>query len=90
MKPGEDPPFKTEAEKDEAIIKALSDFRGKHPGSKAAISAAVGSASPTQSTSFQFGMIPLALEARWRLPPLLRFRISALSLRPVLGRHPSP
>ncbi len=40
-KPDEEPPFKTEAEKDEAIIKALSEFRGKHPGSKAAISAAL-------------------------------------------------
>src|SRR4051812_19382618 len=35
-KPGEEPPFKTEAEKDEAIVKALSDFRTKHPGTKAA------------------------------------------------------
>lgn len=41
VKPGEDPPFKTEAEKDEAIVKSLSDFRGKHGGTKAAISAAL-------------------------------------------------
>ena len=41
VKPGEDPPFKTEAEKDEAIVKSLSDFRGKHGGSKAAVSAAL-------------------------------------------------
>ena len=40
-KPGEEPPFKTEAEKDEAIVKALSDFRTKHPGTKAAVSAAL-------------------------------------------------
>ncbi len=41
VKPGEEPPFKTEAEKDEAIAKALSDFRAKHAGTKAAISAAL-------------------------------------------------
>src|SRR5689334_20287908 len=41
VKPGEDPPFKTEAEKDEAIAKALSEFRAKHPGTKAAVSAAL-------------------------------------------------
>lgn len=40
-KPGEDPPFKTEAEKDEAIVKALTDFRAKHAGKKAAVSAAL-------------------------------------------------
>ena len=41
VKPGEDPPFKTEAEKDEAIVKSLSDFRGKHGGTTAAVSAAL-------------------------------------------------
>lgn len=41
VKPGEDPPFKTEAEKDEAIVKALSEFRGKHGGTRAAVSAAL-------------------------------------------------
>ncbi|MDP2271285.1 MAG: tetratricopeptide repeat protein [Archangium sp.] len=41
VKPGEEPPFKTEAEKDEAIVKALSDFRGKHAGTKAAVSASL-------------------------------------------------
>lgn len=41
LKPGEEPPFKTEAEKDEAIVKALTDFRAKHPGRKAAVSAAL-------------------------------------------------
>ena len=41
VKPGEDPPFKTEAEKDEAIVKALSEFRSKHSGRKAAVSAAL-------------------------------------------------
>lgn len=35
----EDPPFKTEVEKDEAVIKALTDFRAKSPGSKASASA---------------------------------------------------
>jgi tetratricopeptide (TPR) repeat protein len=41
VKPGEEPPFKTEAEKDEAIVKALSEFRAKHAGTKAAVSAAL-------------------------------------------------
>lgn len=40
-KPGEELPFKTEAEKDEAIIKSLTDFRAKYPGKKAAVSAAL-------------------------------------------------
>lgn len=40
-KAGQEPPFKTEAEKDLAIIKSLSDFRAKHPGSMAAASAAL-------------------------------------------------
>jgi tetratricopeptide (TPR) repeat protein len=41
VKPGDEPPFKTEAEKDEAIVKALSEFRTKHSGRKAAVSAAL-------------------------------------------------
>ena len=41
VKPGEDPPFKTEAEKDEAIVKSLSEFRGKHGGTRAATSASL-------------------------------------------------
>lgn len=38
---GKEAPFKTDAEKDEAIIKSLSDFRAKYPGKKAAVSAAL-------------------------------------------------
>lgn len=41
VKPGDKPPFKTEAEKDEAIIKSLTDFRAAHGGTPAAISAAL-------------------------------------------------
>lgn len=41
VKPGDEPPFKTEAEKDEALVKSLTDFRAKHPGKKAAVSAAL-------------------------------------------------
>ena len=40
-KPGEDAPFKSETEKDEAIVKALSEFRAAHGGTTAAISAAL-------------------------------------------------
>lgn len=41
VKPGDEPPFKTEVEKDEAVVKALTDFRAKHTGTKAAVSAAL-------------------------------------------------
>lgn len=41
VKPGDEPPFKTEAEKDEALVKSLTDFRAKHSGRKAAVSAAL-------------------------------------------------
>jgi len=40
-KAGEEPPFKTEAEKDEAIVASLTSFRSKHGNTKAAISAAL-------------------------------------------------
>jgi len=39
--PPEDPPFKTEAEKDAAVIKALTEFRTRSPGSRAAANAAL-------------------------------------------------
>ncbi len=39
--PPEDPPFKSETEKDEAVIKALTEFRAKSPGSRAAANAAL-------------------------------------------------
>jgi len=38
---GEDPPFKSEKEKDEAIVKAMTDFRGNHKGTRAATTAAI-------------------------------------------------
>jgi predicted negative regulator of RcsB-dependent stress response len=38
---GQEPPFKSEKEKDEAIVKTLSDFRGAHGGSDAAVMAAL-------------------------------------------------
>lgn len=41
VKPGDEPPFKTEVEKDEAVVKSLTDFRGKNGGTKAAVSAAL-------------------------------------------------
>lgn len=41
LKPGEDAPFKSETEKDEAIIKALTEFRAAHGGTVAATSAAL-------------------------------------------------
>ncbi len=37
----DEPPFKTEAEKDEAVIKALTEFRTKSSGSKASANAAL-------------------------------------------------
>lgn len=40
-KPGEEPAFKTEAEKDQAIVNALTDFRKKNAGRTAAVNAAL-------------------------------------------------
>jgi tetratricopeptide (TPR) repeat protein len=39
--PGEEPPFKTQQEKDQAIVKSLTDFRAQHKGSEAAVTAAL-------------------------------------------------
>lgn len=38
---GQDPPFKTQAEKDEAVVKSLAGFREQNKGSKAAAQAAL-------------------------------------------------
>jgi tetratricopeptide (TPR) repeat protein len=38
---GEEPPFKSQQEKDQAIVKSLSDFRAQHKGSDAAVTAAL-------------------------------------------------
>lgn len=40
-KAGEEPPFKSEAEKDEAIVKVLGDFRAKYPNRKPTVAAAL-------------------------------------------------
>ncbi len=40
-KPGEEPPFKTEAEKDEGIVQALTKFRAAYPGTPASVSASL-------------------------------------------------
>jgi tetratricopeptide (TPR) repeat protein len=39
--PGEEPPFKTPQEKDQAIVKALGDFRAQNKGTNAALTAAL-------------------------------------------------
>ena len=39
--PGEEPPFKSQKEKDEAVRKALTDFRAQHKGTDAAVTAAL-------------------------------------------------
>jgi len=39
--PAENPPFKTEKDKDEAIVKAMTDFRAQHGGTHANASAAL-------------------------------------------------
>lgn len=56
-KPGQEAPFKTEAEKDEAIVKALTEFRAKYPGKKAAVSAAL----PLAQAHLRQGKADLAL-----------------------------
>jgi tetratricopeptide (TPR) repeat protein len=40
-KPGDEPPFKSESERDEAIVKSLTDFRAKSGGTRSAVSAAL-------------------------------------------------
>jgi tetratricopeptide (TPR) repeat protein len=39
--PGDEPPFKSQQEKDEAVRKALTDFRAQHKGTDAAVTAAL-------------------------------------------------
>ncbi len=39
--PGEEPPFKTQQEKDQAIVKALGEFRAQNKGTDAAVTAAL-------------------------------------------------
>jgi len=55
--PGQEPPFKTAREKDEATVKALTEFRTKHSGSQAATTAAL----PLGQAALRLGDADLAL-----------------------------
>ncbi|MET0404502.1 MAG: tetratricopeptide repeat protein [Cystobacter sp.] len=57
--PDQDPPFKSEKEKDEAIVKSLNDFRTAHAGSDAAVMAAL----PLGKAEYRLGNYDGALTA---------------------------
>lgn len=54
---GEEPPFKSQKEKDEALVKALTDFKSNNGGSKAAATAAITLA----QANFRLGKLDDAL-----------------------------
>ena len=54
---GQEPPFKSDKEKDEAIVKSLTDFRGAHKGSDAAAMAAL----PLGKAEYRLGNYDQAL-----------------------------
>lgn len=56
---GEEPPFKSEKEKDEALAKALTDFRAQNKGSDAAVTAAL----PLGKAEYRLGNQDAALAA---------------------------
>ena len=57
--PGEEPPFKSNAEKDEAVRKSLADFREQHKGTDAAVTAAL----PLGKAEYRLGNHDAALTA---------------------------
>jgi tetratricopeptide (TPR) repeat protein len=58
--PGDtEPPFKTVKERDEALVKALTDFRGAHGGTRSAATAAL----TLGKAQFRLGNYPAAQEA---------------------------
>ena len=57
--PGEDPPFKSEKERDETTVKALTDFRAAHKGTDAAVTAAL----PLAKAEYRLGNYDGALAA---------------------------
>jgi tetratricopeptide (TPR) repeat protein len=59
LPPGEEPPFKSQQEKDEAVRKALTDFRAEHKGTEAAVTAAL----PLGKAEYRLGNYDGALAA---------------------------
>jgi tetratricopeptide (TPR) repeat protein len=59
VQPGDEPPFKTQQEKDEAVRKALTDFRAQHKGTDAAVTAAL----PLAKAEYRLGNHDGALAA---------------------------
>ncbi len=55
--PGEDPPFKSDQEKDEAVAKALTDFRAAHGGTRASATAAL----PLGKAQYRLGQYEAAV-----------------------------
>lgn len=56
---GDEPPFKTQQEKDEAVVKALTAFRAEHQGTQAAVTAAL----PLAKAHYRLGNHDAALAA---------------------------
>lgn len=79
--PGEEPAFKTEAEKDEALVKSLTEFRAKHAGSKAAASAALPLAQALLRQGKPADALPLIDEFLGKAEPNDVLRPAALEAR---------
>lgn len=81
VKVGEEPPFKTEKEKDEAIIAKLTTFRGDHKGKKTASNAALPLAQALLRQGKAAEALPLAEEFLKESDPSDTMRPIALETR---------
>lgn len=81
VKTGEEPPFKTEKEKDEAIIAKLSSFRSEHKGKKTAANAALPLAQALLRQGKAAEALPLAEEFLKESDPSDTLRPIALETR---------
>ena len=79
--PGEEVPFKSEAEKDEALVKSLTDFRAKNTGRKAASSAALPLAQALLRQGKPADALPLIEEFLTNAEPNDVLRPAALEAR---------
>lgn len=79
--PGEEPAFKSEAEKDQALVKSLTDFRAKNAGRKAAASAALPLAQALLRQGKPADALPLIDEFLTKAEPNDVLRPAALEAR---------
>lgn len=80
-KPGDDPPFKTEAEKDEAIVKELTAFRSAHGSTTAATTAALPLAQAFLRQGKPDQALPLVEEFLTKADPTDTFRPAGLETK---------